>query len=278
MIISELTRQQMQIPVSWAAAEGWNPGLSDAECFFRTDPHGFIGGSLDGETIATISAVRYAQAFGFIGFYIVKSEFRGRGFGRQIWDFAMKRLQVPCVGLDGVVEQQDFYCKSGFVLAHRNIRYQGSADRQANLCTEIKRYQPKYFECLMAYDAIHFGFPRKSFLKSWLSQVNHTAIILHSANAIKGYGVIRKCLEGYKIGPLFADDYHSAKEIMQALLNSIPSGESFFLDIPEPNLFAQDLVEQYQMDKVFETARMYLGTAFSLPINQIFGISSFELG
>ena len=42
-------------------------------------------GFLDGEPVASISAVRYGEGtFGFIGFFMVKSKYRGRGYGFEI--------------------------------------------------------------------------------------------------------------------------------------------------------------------------------------------------
>lgn len=94
---------------------------------------------------------------------------------------------------------------------------------------------------------------------------------------LSGYGVIRKCLQGYKIGPLFADSEDMAEDLFMALTRKI-AGEEFFLDIPEPNPGAGRLVERYAMEKVFETARMYRGPAPVLPMGKIFGVTSFELG
>ena len=31
--------------IDWAAAEGWNPGLGDAACFYAIDPNGFFMGA-----------------------------------------------------------------------------------------------------------------------------------------------------------------------------------------------------------------------------------------
>jgi hypothetical protein len=39
--IRTMTRSELDLTVDWAAAEGWNPGLDDAECFFQTDSSGF---------------------------------------------------------------------------------------------------------------------------------------------------------------------------------------------------------------------------------------------
>ena len=123
--IRTMTRQEMDIAVDWAAAEGWNPGLYDAHCFNLADPTGFLVGLLGDEPIASISVVKYGNSFGFLGFYIVRPEYRGRGYGMRIWNAGLASLQGRTIGLDGVVAQQDNYRESGFTLAYRNIRYQG---------------------------------------------------------------------------------------------------------------------------------------------------------
>jgi len=44
------------------------------------------------------------------------------------------------------------------------------------------------------------------------------------------------------------------------------------------NPAAVALVERHGMVPVFETARMYKGKPLDLPLNRLFGVSSFELG
>jgi ribosomal protein S18 acetylase RimI-like enzyme len=99
----------MDIAIDWAAAEGWNPGLYDADCFRAADPDGFLVGLLGDEPVATISVVKYGDSFGFLGFYIVKPAYRGQGYGRQIWDAGLAYLKGRTVGLDGVLAQQGNY-------------------------------------------------------------------------------------------------------------------------------------------------------------------------
>ena len=77
--IRPMQRDEVALALDWAAAEGWNPGLHDAPCFHAADPQGFLLGLLDEEPVATISVVKYGADFGFLGFYIVKPGFRGRG-------------------------------------------------------------------------------------------------------------------------------------------------------------------------------------------------------
>jgi GNAT superfamily N-acetyltransferase len=124
--IRKASRREWDIAVDWAAREGWNPGLHDADSFYASDPDGFLPGFLDDEPIASISVVRYNTEFGFLGFYIVKPDYRGQGYGIQLWNEALKHLPSQNIGLDGVVAQQENYKKSGFHLAYRHIRYAGT--------------------------------------------------------------------------------------------------------------------------------------------------------
>jgi GNAT superfamily N-acetyltransferase len=123
-VIRNAEQNDMDFIMNLAAKQGWNPGLHDGVCFFNADPHGFFVGELAGERIGCISAVSYGS-FGFIGLYIVKEEYRKKGYGIVLWERAMNRLEGCSIGLDGVVAQQENYKKSGFVLAHRNLRYEG---------------------------------------------------------------------------------------------------------------------------------------------------------
>jgi hypothetical protein len=70
--IRAMRPEDMALVADWAAAEGWNPGDADAQCFATVDPQGFLIGELDGAAAATISCVNYDDRFSFLGFYIVR--------------------------------------------------------------------------------------------------------------------------------------------------------------------------------------------------------------
>ena len=93
-----------------------------------------------------------------------------------------------------------------------------------------------------------------------------------------GYGVIRACIRGYKIGPLFAGSEAVAEALFAALVGSVAAGSEISIDPPEANGAATAFAEQAGMAPVFETARMYKGAAPDLPIDRIFGLTTFELG
>jgi RimJ/RimL family protein N-acetyltransferase len=275
--IRPMSRADLDLAVEWAAAEGWNPGLADAGCFHATDPEGFLMAFGAGEPVASISVVRYAGGFAFLGFYIVRPEFRGRGYGLRLWRAGMARLDGSTVGLDGVVGQQANYARSGFTLAHRNIRYGGVARLDAPSDRRLTNIGADLVPAVAAYDRRFFPAPRGSFLQCWLRPEQRIGVALTETGAIQGYGVVRKCRSGHKIGPLFAETEDHADLLFRALASTATDGP-IFLDVPEPNRAGAKLAARHGLSPVFETARMYRGIAPALPLDDIYGITTFELG
>ncbi len=276
--IRPMQSQEVNLAIDWAAAEGWNPGLHDAHCFHMADTAGFLVGLLAGQPVATISVVRYGDAHGFLGLYIVDPAYRSQGLGLQLWHAGMAHLAGRTVGLDGVVAQQDNYRRSGFALAWRNARYEGLGTGTAVIDAQVVPLSKLPWAQLAAYDLPLFGAPREAFLQAWVDQPGAIARGLVVGNELKGYAVLRACRTGFKIGPLFADTPALAERLFVAMRAHVPSGARFYLDVPTPQREAVALAQRHGMQPVFETARMYTGAAPTLPLHRVFGITSFELG
>jgi hypothetical protein len=168
--IRAMTRVEVGLAVDWAAAEGWNPGLRDADCFHAADDGGFLVGMLGDEAVATISVVKYGETFGFLGFYIVKPGHRGHGHGLAIWNAGLERLKGRAIGLDGVVAQQDNYRRSGFAFAYNNVRHEGTRRGGARADAAIVDLATLPFAQVAAYDAPFFPADRTRFLACWIRQ------------------------------------------------------------------------------------------------------------
>ena len=274
-LIRTMSRAELDRAVGWAAAEGWNPGLNDADAFYVADPSGFFAGVLDGEPVASISLVAYDAQFSFLGLYIVQPAHRGKGLGLRLWRKALAQHGTPLVGLDGVVAQQENYKKSGFQLAYRNVRYRGVVAGKPSARLVAADAVP--FDRLLAHDREFFPAPRSDFLRGWIKPADGKALVAINDGEIAGFGVIRACLEGLKIGPLYAESERIAEELLIALATTA-RGDTIYLDVPAPNAAAIRLAERHGMKPVFETARMYTGAAPDLPLSRLFGVTSFELG
>lgn len=279
MDIRVLNIREIAKAVDWAAAEGWNPGLQDAGCFAFVDRAGFWGGFVDGRLVAVISVVNYGEAFAFLGFYIVAPEFRGQGLGLRLWNAALEHAGARVVGLDGVVDQQENYRRSGFELAWRNIRFQGVPSDVSGagegLVEEIVTAPDAGIEAL---DRSVFPAGRPGFWRDWLGAPGHLSIRVRDGLETVGFGTIRPCRSGWKVGPLVAGSDAAARRVLARLMQALPDGAEMVLDVPELNAPGVALARELGLEPVFETARMYRGAAPELDVSRIFGVTTFELG
>lgn len=283
--IRQMSRAEVDQLVSWAAREGWNPGLHDADIFWATDPEAFIAAELDGELIGGGAITSYGGEFGFMGFFIVRPRYRGRGYGNALWQARRKMLldrlrPGATVGMDGVFEMQPYYAKGGFVFSHRNLRFRVELPENLPPLHEdecVVSATAVSFKKLLAYDRTCFPTSRPDFLRAWITQPDARALAYQRDDALHGYGVIRRCGDGCKIGPLFANDAGVAEALYRRLA-TFGAGGALFLDAPENNPAAMTLVQRHSMNEVFGCARMYLGPFPDVAHERIFGVTTFELG
>ncbi|WP_405587563.1 GNAT family N-acetyltransferase [Streptomyces sp. NBC_01190] len=276
--ITTASVDEMATFTEWAEREQWNPGRSDALPFHCADPRGFLLGKLAGTPVASVSAVRYGADHGFLGFYIAHPSVRGQGYGIQLWRAAMERLAGRNVGLDGVVEQQENYRRSGFRRAWTHVRYEGvpAAERPpADITLVDARAVP--FGLLAAYDRRFFPADRDAFLASWLSTPGHTSVAAVRDGELRGLAVMRPARAGSRIGPLYAASEEIALALVHALAATAP-GTSVALDIPDVNALSVKLAERLGLRPTFECARMYTAPAPTIDLAAIYATTTIELG
>src|SRR5262245_8639890 len=275
--VRSMRPQDIAIAVDWAAGEGWNPGLADAACFAAVDPDAFFIGEIDGAPAAMVSCVNYDASFAFLGFYMVRPDLRGRGYGLRLWQSAIAHAGQRVIGLDGVVAQQPNYKQSGFVLAYANIRYGGVLPPPGAPAAATTALAEVPLALVAASDRTVFPAPRPAFLRAWIDAPGHIGRALLRDGRLAAWGVIRPCRTGHKIGPLVAEDRAAAETVLAALLAAQGGGE-IFLDVPSINGEAVALARGLGLAPVFETARMYTGAIEPLRLERVFGVTSFELG
>lgn len=276
-VIRRMQAHELPLALSWAAQEGWNPGIQDASSFFQADPHGFFVGILAGEIIAVASSVCYDEGFSFFGLYIVKPEHRGQGYGLQLSQACLDYAANRTSGLDGVLEQVSHYERSGYKTAYLTHRYQCRAFDTKITDTALLPLHHVDFSLVDRYDRTLFPAMRTQFLQAWLSQNGSVGLAHCQGQRLRGYAVLRPCQTGYKIGPLFSDDHAIAEQLLLALLAKIPE-QTVTIDIPEPNTAAIALALKMGMQPGFTTARMYRNGLPKLDLSKVYGITSLELG
>jgi hypothetical protein len=171
---------------------------------------------------------------------------------------------------------QPFYAKGGFKFSHRDLRMESVAQVEIPNF-HVTKINPEEFNLLNNFDRNYFGFERERFLKDWLFMPDSQSLKYTEGTVIKGYGTVRKCRKGYKVGPLFAQNFEVAHEIYKGLA-TVAQGNQIYIDVPEINKDGMKLAALYDMKEMFGCARMYYGKAPELPYDKIYSVTTFELG
>ena len=281
--IRPMTRTELTQQVEWARAEGWEPGTDDADLFWDLDPDGFLGLEHEGSFIGGGAIIRHSSQFGFMGLFIVDREFRGQGFGTELWfarrDQLLARLSDGAtIGLDGVYEMVPFYERGGFqqYSCYRRFMLPARTSGHLNL-PEIVDLADVDFNAVAAFDRHCFPADRAPFLQRWISQPTATSRAFVKDGELLGFAVMRPGTTGWRLAPLFANSPDTAEALLQSFI-PLQGERPIFLDVPDDNPAATELRTKYQMEEVFGCVRMYLGPVPETRTDMVYGVTTFEVG
>ena len=276
----------------WAREEGFAPGEGDVSIYKNTDNQGIWIGSLGDKPIGCIAGIRYNEDYGFIGLFIVLEEYRGNGFGVQLWKHAIKYLaNIPLIGLEAAAARIDDYKSWGFKMCSTTTRWQW--DSSSNFLVNKLYPDDKLGDFLIQegnlisrkdvqlYDANREPSPRPHFLSDWLDRnEGNVSVIVDNNNVCHGFGRIRPCLlmneKGWRIGPLLADTPPLAELLLRNLVTS--NSGKVLLDSPGLNPYSKYLLERLGFNEISKTYRMYKGDLPPVSSNQVYALACLELG
>lgn len=275
----------------WARNEGWNPGIYEYLPFYTACQDGQKGlFSSNNQLIASLSAVRYSKDYTFLGIYIVDPNFREQGVGERLAKTVLAELNnCSLMGLNGVRQQVGSYQKKyGFRPFYNNFRFSGIFKSQMYSILEpeekIKIIGREILNInqLIDFDANVFSFVRESFLRNWIEMPESYLLAAIKDEEICGYGLVSKCVSGYKIAPFFAKNEKVAKALYGGFYSRFKD-KLMQLDIPETNPSAIKLATQFGLYKTLETKRMYKGESkliyeLDLKNDQVYSLTSLEIG
>ena len=292
--IIETEAEFESIVVKWMAEEKWRPGLKDAECFLACDPSGTLVGELNGKPICCVTVTKHGDNFGHIGMYIVKKEYRGEGYGLAIFNAALERVK-PTRTLAGysLLHEEKMYQKRGYQSHFYVAHFDFDLPDALSCLSEVSEKSAVNIECLnqvdqeslFAYDSHVFGFPRHAFLSKWLRVPgSHARVATDGEGSVVGYVVARPTfvkVDGFKIGPLFADSVTIAEKLLKSVFEELQEEESVpvvCIDsfTEEGKLLASRLEGKRGFDYVYMTSTGILPKACQF--NKWFGLTASEIG
>lgn len=260
--------------LDWAADEGWNPGLDDAAAFHAADPEGFFLALEEDVPVAAISIVNHSDDFAFLGLYLVRPDWRGRGMGLGLWQAAIPHAGARTIGLDGVEDQQANYARSGFVHAGATARFCGRVtplrDPAVRTATEPD------IPALTASEAAASGWSKPAYMRAWLvGSTSRASFVLEGPEGLRGFATARRCRSGAKIGPLVSDSAETACRLIAHAADAF--GADVMIDVPVSATELSALCHDLGLVPGFRTARMYRGPT-SPVAHPCYAVASLELG
>ena len=276
--------------VRWARSEEFAPGLGDVDIYRNTDRQGIWVAWLGSSPIGCIAGIKYNDIYGFIGLYIVRPEYRGCGYGHQLWEQALNHLQsVKCIGLEAASHLVDSYEEWGFKPSSQTIRWQLFNPDHESKAEEVLNRQEFFavtgseipLEAVEKYDSEREFTARPHFLSQWLEHQSGKVIaLIDKENSCHGFARIRPCLlpagEGWRIGPILADSPRLAEVLILNLL--VKHKGVILIDSPQRNSKAQSLLSSLGFRQISATTRMYRGSHQAVLTEDVYGLACLELG
>ncbi|XP_035659127.1 uncharacterized protein LOC118404206 [Branchiostoma floridae] len=283
----------------WAVAEGWRPGVYDAETYYNQDPTGYYLAELDGVPIGAIGTIKFGEDLASITQYIVKPPFRGKGYGYRMWQEVLKKIGDRNLVLESVAAQRSNYEKSGFKSSWQTIRFRGVGRTDDHVISNagdrvtLTSVDKVNFDDLCAFDQKVSGVSRPVFLKSWINQPGSIGLVaVESIDGtgqkreyrIVGYGCSRLCYEEYqsttfsrKIAPIYAETSAVGSQLCNALVATVPPGVPYYIDAIDANEGAMQIVIGFGVENVEQVTHMF--TKWNrVQQNMVYGLTDFEIG
>ena len=257
----------LQWVIKMTAEEGHTPRAKEAECYFLAGitPSFYIG-ELNGKPIGCISLVKHGESVAAGGYYIVDRPYRGKGYGKQMFDLCLTDGDQCSIQTMGRMGMKEKYQKSGFQPGWMINLYEFIASNAAKglascqlppLVEQILPTSQADFEKLFTYSADMLGTSQtcKSLLAAWLCHMQESSwFAIDNKGEVAGFLIMNETArfpeEGYYISPLYADSAPIARSLLKvavefAIANSPKHDQiAIYADVPVDNLESVNMVEK----------------------------------
>ena len=267
---------------------GWNRSSQDIQTHYpaataHLGPSGWLHvcpKDAPDEGVGCIVPFIFDNGTGWVGFFCVKEEFQGRGWGAALFKKALETFEkagTRMVGLDAVEAQVGTYERRGFkatdrvkLMVRKSVAEKVLGGGFEHVETDGERLVPLEdvpSDVLVKNDLDITGFQRgKTWSKQALFESRDDAwglalVSHHTKDTLDGWILVRSCEEGFRIGPLYANDRKEAAFLLhQALYRLQDKPGSFIAEVWGSNAEAVDVFEEAGWEySGMDYHRMWLG-------------------
>jgi GNAT superfamily N-acetyltransferase len=265
-----LTEKDVAAAMELSMEAGWNQTPDDWRMLIQLDSKGCFGVEVEGQLVATTTLLCYGRLLAWVGMVLTRTEWRGRGFARNLLATALARadqLGIATVKLDATEQGQPVYEKVGFrgeQPVERWFREGSSRTGQRTVWQEILN------KTSLDLDSEAFGADRSPLLRvlGTRSTISSTtgAYLLSRSGRVSDY-----------IGPCVSRNREAAQRLIEARVHN-SSAKSWFWDVISQNREAASLAQELGFKPQRNLLRMVRGKKLSGNDSLIYAIAGFEIG
>lgn len=264
--------------------EQWNHTRNDIKRVLSFEPNGCFIAEIGGEPVGHVFSISYGR-LGWIGFLIVKAEYRRRGIGTLLMKKAMGYLlshKAKTIELEAVPTMANLYRKLGFVDEFDSLRFIRAGGKISSVSSHfVKLLKKKEITQLAEFDAGYFGANRIRVLSGIYEDSPQLCLVSHNGSKIVGYIMCCEAESGYRIGPWVCNpgNRQVARELVIKCMETIGWNERVYVGVPAVNRTAIEILQDFGFKQYSKSIRMYLGEKLETErVNGIFAIGGPEKG
>ncbi|KAK3732420.1 hypothetical protein QZH41_006418 [Actinostola sp. cb2023] len=182
-----------------------------------------------------VCILKYDESYCAFSSYLVEKEYRGKGYGMELFTTALKSVSpsqnIAAYAVDDMLAKynEKFGFEDHWLLPRFDIHLPSALKALDSFPTSplyrvqtIDKVDP---QALSDYDTVVFGYQRHTFLQKLIhTKGSHARVAINNEGVIVGYTAARVAFnkeEGYRLGPLYADSLEIAMMLLKALLGEM---------------------------------------------------------
>ena len=243
------TLQEDELPLLFhnTNTEGWDNEALHTTALFHAHTNDFFIAYKEKKLIGFIIAIKYSDKFGFISSFLVLKEFRGLGYGKEIFTFAVKHLECCQIALDSVVGKESLYKQYGFKTYFTVNTYKFSNGSVTLPHTDFK---------VVDFDKKLSLKNKDNYMKEMiLSKSTNYRAIKHK-KVISSFAMSFRYVDGYKLH-IESENINEALTLFFTLVNIHKDGTAIYLQASPLSPMLEAIVELLKMKEHSRFTRMY---------------------
>jgi len=264
--------------------EQWDDTRNDIKRMFNGEPNGCFIAEIKSKPVGHVFSISYGR-LGWIGFLIVKAEYRRRGRGTLLTRRAMGYLlscNVETIKLEAVSAIADLYRKLGFVDEYDSLRFTGVSRKITSLSSHrINTLKREGIKQLTKFDAEYFGANRTKVLHRLYQENPKLCFVSRIGSRIVGYIMFRKTKSGYRIGPWVCNPENPqvARELLMECMETIGHNAKLYVGVPAMNEVAVEILQDFDFRQYSKSIHMHFGEKLETErVDGVFAIGGPEKG